>query len=62
MTDHILAAERLHFAWDNSLEPSCALRGDIVTFQTWDASIHEIQSTWTHESVRGASYRPPHRP
>jgi acetamidase/formamidase len=48
MTDHVLAAERLHFAWDNSLAPvRCVAPGDCVTFETWDASIHEIQRTWT---------------
>lgn len=48
MTDHYVAAERLHFAWDNSLEPVLRIDpGDCVTFETWDASIHEIQRDWT---------------
>ena len=36
-----LSAERLHFAWDNSLEPTLEIdSGDTVTFETWDAGGH----------------------
>src|ERR1043165_1451446 len=43
MTQHSLAAERLHFAWDNSLAPVLEIEpGDTVTFETWDASGHFI--------------------
>ena len=48
MTDHTLAAEHLHFAWDDSLPPVLRITsGDCVTFETWDASRHEIQRTST---------------
>jgi len=48
MTDHALAAERLHFAWDKSLAPVLSIApGDRVTFDTWDASGHQIQRDWT---------------
>jgi len=48
MTEHFLRAERLHFAWDNSLQPVLRIvPGDEVTFETWDSSGHEIQRTWT---------------
>jgi acetamidase/formamidase len=43
-----LAAERLHFAWDNSLPPVLEIDpGEEVTIETWDASGHEVQRTWT---------------
>jgi acetamidase/formamidase len=46
MTQHSLAAERLHFAWDNSLVPVLEIEpGDTVTFETWDASGHVITRT-----------------
>jgi acetamidase/formamidase len=45
---HYLAAERLHFAWDNSLSPVLEVEaGAEVTVETWDASRHEVQRTWT---------------
>ncbi len=48
MSDHALAAERLHFAWDNSLPPVLEIDpGDTVTIDTWDASGHQVQRTWT---------------
>jgi acetamidase/formamidase len=48
MTDHALSAEKLHFAWDNSLPPVLHIApGDCVTFETWDASGHQIQRSWT---------------
>ena len=41
MPEHSLTAERLHFAWDNSLAPGLAIEpGDTVTIETWDASGH----------------------
>jgi acetamidase/formamidase len=41
MTEHSLAAERLHFAWDNSLPPVLEIEaGDTVTIETWDANGH----------------------
>lgn len=41
MAEHFLAAERLHFAWDNSLPPVLEIDpGDEVTIETWDASRH----------------------
>jgi acetamidase/formamidase len=60
MTEHTLKAERLHFAWDNSLEPVlCVAPGDSVTFETWDASIHEIQRTWTSGDAARRKPKPP---
>jgi acetamidase/formamidase len=48
MSDYTLAAERLHFAWDNSLPPVLEIDpGDTVTIDTWDASGHQVQRTWT---------------
>ena len=48
MTEHTLAAERLHFAWDNSLAPVVEIDpGDSVTCATWDASGHVVQRSWT---------------
>ena len=52
MTDHSLAAERLHFAWDNSLTPVLEVAsGDTVTVATWDAGGHFIQPTFTAEDL-----------
>jgi acetamidase/formamidase len=60
MTEHTLPAERLHFAWDNSLEPTLRIKaGDSVTFETWDASIHEIQRTWTSADASRRQPKPP---
>jgi acetamidase/formamidase len=48
MSDYALAAERLHFAWDNSLPPVLEIDpGASVTIDTWDASGHQVQRTWT---------------
>jgi acetamidase/formamidase len=48
MTEHRLPAERLHFAWDNSLAPVLQIdSGDSVVVDTWDASRHEIKRTST---------------
>jgi acetamidase/formamidase len=49
MTEHYLPAERLHFAWDNSLPPVLEVEpGDSVTIDTWDASGHEVKRTFTN--------------
>jgi acetamidase/formamidase len=46
MTEHSLAAERLHFAWDNSLPPVLEIEaGDTVTIETWDANGHRYSPT-----------------
>jgi acetamidase/formamidase len=48
MTDHTLAAERLHFAWDNSLPAVLEVAaGDTVTIDTWDANGHAYTPTST---------------
>jgi acetamidase/formamidase len=48
--EHYLAAEKLHFAWDNSLPPVLEVEsGTEVTLETWDASGHTVQRTWTSE-------------
>ncbi len=60
VSDYHLAAERLHFAWDNSLEPVLEIEsGDCVTIDTWDAGGHSIQRTFTSADVAAA--RPPFR-
>jgi acetamidase/formamidase len=48
VSEHALPAKRLHFAWDNSLPPVLEIDpGDTVTFDTWDASGHLGQRSWT---------------
>jgi acetamidase/formamidase len=43
-----LPAERLHFSWDNSIPPVLEVEsGTEVTMDTWDASGHVVQRTWT---------------
>ena len=57
VSDYHLAAERLHFAWDNSLEPVLEIEsGDCVTIDTWDAGGHSIQRTFTSASARELSF------
>lgn len=57
MADWTLPAERLHFAWDNSLEPVLEIDpGDTVTFATWDASGHYFTPRSTSAD---AARRPP---
>jgi acetamidase/formamidase len=52
MAEHTLSAERLHYAWDNSLEPVLEIdRGDTVTIETWDASGHFYSRSSTSERV-----------
>ncbi|MBV9175137.1 MAG: acetamidase/formamidase family protein [Chloroflexi bacterium] len=59
MTEHRLPAERLHFAFDNSLPPVLQVEsGDIVTIETWDASGHEVKRTWTHEDAANRKRKP----
>src|SRR5436305_11638432 len=59
MAEHHLGAERLHYAWDNSLEPVLRIApGDSVTFETWDASGHEIQRTWTSADAAHRKRKP----
>jgi acetamidase/formamidase len=59
MADHSLRAERLHFAWDNSLEPVLRIApGDTVTFDTWDASGHEVKRTSTNEDAANRKRKP----
>jgi acetamidase/formamidase len=48
LSSHYIGAERLHFAWDNSLPPLLEVDpGAEITFETWDASGHQVQRTWT---------------
>jgi acetamidase/formamidase len=57
--EHALAAERLHFAWDNSLPPVLEIEpGDGVTIDTWDASGHQVQRTWTSADASKRVRRP----
>jgi acetamidase/formamidase len=52
MTDHYLPAERLHFAWDNSLAPLLEIEpGDTVSIDTWDASGHFFTRSSTSADV-----------
>ena len=49
---HYLPAERLHFAWDNSLSPVLEVEaGAEITIETWDASGHAIQRNWTSDDL-----------
>jgi acetamidase/formamidase len=60
MTEHTLAAERLHFAWDNCLPPVLEVDpGDTVTFETWDASGHVVQRSWTSADAAKRKPKPP---
>ncbi len=48
MAEHGLKAERLHFAWDNSLPPALEISsGDTVVFETWDSSGHFVRRDFT---------------
>jgi acetamidase/formamidase len=59
MSDLALAAERLHFAWDNSLPPVLEIEpGTTVTIDTWDASGHQVQRTWTSADANKRVRRP----
>lgn len=59
MAEHVLPAERLHFAWDNSIPPVLEIdSGDVVTIQTWDASGHEVQRNWTSLESSGRKRKP----
>jgi acetamidase/formamidase len=52
MTEYRLPAERLHFAWDNSLPAVLRIEpGDVVTIDTWDATGHQIKRTFTSEDA-----------
>jgi acetamidase/formamidase len=52
MTEHSLSAERLHFAWDNSLAPALEIEsGDTVTVETWDAGGHTLNRDATSADV-----------
>ena len=60
MAEYYLPAERLHFAWDNSLAPVLELApGESVTFDTWDASGHFYSSTSTSADVARRKFEPP---
>jgi len=60
MPEHVLAAERLHYAWDNSLAPVLEIEaGDSVTFDTWDASGHVVQRSWTSADAANRKPKPP---
>jgi acetamidase/formamidase len=57
VTSHVLAAERLHYAWDNALEPVLIVDpGDGVTFATWDANAHYYTP---HSTSEDAARKPP---
>ena len=59
MTEHFLPAERLHFAWDNSLTPVLQIEpGDSVTIETWDSSGHEVKRTSTNEDAANRKRKP----
>ena len=52
LTEHSLSAERLHYAWDNSLEPVLEIDpSDVVTIETWDASGHSYSRDSTSADV-----------
>jgi acetamidase/formamidase len=59
VTEHYLPAERLHFAWDNSLAPVLEVEpGDSVTIDTWDASGHEVKRTFTNADAGNRKRKP----
>ena|SRR5216683_3855984 len=59
MTEHRLAAERLHFAWDNSLPAVLSVApGDSVTVDTWDASGHVVKRSWTNTEAAQRTRKP----
>jgi acetamidase/formamidase len=59
MTEHYLAAEQLHFAWDNSLPPVLEIDpGAVVTIETWDASGHVIKRTSTTADAANRKRKP----
>src|SRR5947209_2593509 len=59
LTEYRLAAERLHFAWDNSLPPVLEIEpGDSVTIDTWDASGHFIKRTSTSADAANRKREP----
>jgi len=61
MTEHSLAAERLHFAWDNSLPPVLEIEaGDTVTIETWDANGHFYSPSSTAADMLKAKPFPGH--
>jgi acetamidase/formamidase len=60
VTEHVLTAERLHFAWDNSLPPVLEVDpGDTVTIDTWDSSGHIIQRSFTSADAANRKPKPP---
>ena len=59
MTEHHLPAERLHFAWDNSLAPVLRVdSGDVVSFDTWDASGHDVKRSFTNADAGDRKRKP----
>jgi acetamidase/formamidase len=59
MTEHRLPAERLHYAWDNSLPPVLTIApGDAVTIDTWDASGHVVKRSWTSAEAATRERKP----
>jgi acetamidase/formamidase len=60
MSEHSLSAERLHFAWDNSLTPLLEISpGESVTFETWDSSGHFYTPASTSADVARRRHEPP---
>jgi acetamidase/formamidase len=52
MSELTLAAEQLHFAWDNSLAPVLEIEpGQAVSIETWDASGHFFTPDSTKDDV-----------
>jgi acetamidase/formamidase len=52
VSTHTLSAEKLHFAWDNSLTPTLEVDpGDTVTIETWDAGGHVLTRNSTSADV-----------
>jgi acetamidase/formamidase len=52
MTEHHLGTDHLHFVWDNRLPPVLRIApGDTVTFETWEASGHDVRRTSTARDV-----------
>src|SRR5689334_7028656 len=57
--NHTLAAEPLHFAWDNSIAPRLEIdAGETVTFGTWDAGGHFYTRESTAEDAERRASQP----
>lgn len=58
MANHELAAEELHYCWDNSIAPRLEIEpGDTVTFETRDAGDRQVQPGTSLEAFAGRVFK-----